>query len=83
MEITLINRTNQDASVYASLFQKIAKSAEKILDLPEDYELSVTFVRSQTIHKINRDYRNVDRPTDVISFRYFNTCKTQKPSKTA
>ena len=68
MEITLINRTNQDVSVYASLFQKIAKSAEKILDLPEDYELSVTFVRSQTIHKINRDYRNVDRPTDVISF---------------
>ena len=68
MEITLMNRTNQDVSVYASLFQKIAKSAEKILDLPEDYELSVTFVRSQTIHKINRDYRNVDRPTDVISF---------------
>ena len=68
MEITLINRTNQDVSVYASLFQKIAKSAEKILELPEDYELSVTFVRSQTIHKINRDYRNVDRPTDVISF---------------
>ena len=63
-----INRTNQDVSVYASLFQKIAKSAEKILELPEDYELSVTFVRSQTIHKINRDYRNVDRPTDVISF---------------
>ena len=68
MEITLMNRTNQDVSVYASLFQKIAKSAEKILKLPEDYELSVTFVRSQTIHKINRDYRNVDRPTDVISF---------------
>ena len=30
MEITLINRTNEDVSVYASLFQKIAKSAEKI-----------------------------------------------------
>ena len=47
MEITLMNRTNQDVSVYASLFQKIAKSAEKILKLPEDYELSVTFVRSE------------------------------------
>ncbi len=68
MEITLINHTNQSVEKYEALFQKISKSAEKILDLPKDYELSVTFVRSQTIHKINRDYRGIDRPTDVISF---------------
>ncbi|MCF0114831.1 MAG: rRNA maturation RNase YbeY, partial [Erysipelotrichaceae bacterium] len=30
--------------------------------------LSVIFVRSRTIHTINRDYRGIDRPTDVISF---------------
>ncbi len=68
MEITLINRTNQPVEKYDELFQKISKSAEKLLKLPNDYELSVTFVRSQTIHKINRDYRGIDRPTDVISF---------------
>lgn len=68
MEITLINHTNQTIDQYEELFQKISKSAEKILKLPTDYELSVTFVRSQTIHKINRDYRGIDRPTDVISF---------------
>ncbi len=68
MEITLINHTNQPIEKYEALFQKISKSAEKILKLPKDYELSVTFVRSQTIHKINRDYRGIDRPTDVISF---------------
>lgn len=68
MEITLINRTNQDVEQYQSFFQKIAENAEKILDLPDDYEISVTFVRSQTIHKINRDFRGIDRPTDVISF---------------
>lgn len=68
MEITLINHTNQTIETFEPLFQKIAKSAENILHLPDDYELSVTFVRSQTIHKINRDYRGIDRPTDVISF---------------
>ncbi len=68
MEITLINHTNQPMDQYEDLFKKISKSAEKILKLPTDYELSVTFVRSQTIHKINRDYRGIDRPTDVISF---------------
>lgn len=26
------------------------------------------FVDPEQIHEINRDYRNIDRPTDVISF---------------
>lgn len=68
MEITLLNKTNADIEEYQSLFETIAKSAENRLSLPDDYELSVTFVRSRTIHTINRDYRGIDRPTDVISF---------------
>lgn len=68
MEITLINRTNADISEYEAFFEKIAESAEKILHLSGTYEISVTFVRSRTIHQINRDYRGIDRPTDVISF---------------
>lgn len=31
-------------------------------------ELSLSFVDIETIHKINKEYRNIDRPTDVISF---------------
>ena len=68
MEITYINRTNKDISHWKPLFQKISASAEQVLNLPDDYEISVTFVRSRTIHQINRDYRGIDRPTDVISF---------------
>ena len=29
---------------------------------------NIIFVSSEEIHKINKEYRNVDRPTDVISF---------------
>lgn len=68
MEITIYNRTNQDMTKYETLFEEIASSAEKRLKLAHDLELSVTFVRSRTIHRINRDYRGIDRPTDVISF---------------
>ena len=68
MEITYINRTNEDISCWQDLFSRIAASAEKELGLKDDHEISVTFVRSQTIHQINRDYRGIDRPTDVISF---------------
>ncbi|UQD52793.1 rRNA maturation RNase YbeY [Bacillus methanolicus] len=36
--------------------------------LEEDCELSVTFVSNERIQEINREYRDKDRPTDVISF---------------
>lgn len=31
-------------------------------------QITVTLVDDEAIHEINRSYRNVDRPTDVISF---------------
>ena len=68
MEITVINRTNTDTEAFLPLFTMIAENAEKTLELAEDLQISVSFVRSRTMHTINRDYRGIDRPTDVISF---------------
>ena len=68
MELTIYNRTTQDVSRFTELFETIASAAETKLKLPKDHTISVTFVRSRTIHTINRDYRGIDRPTDVITF---------------
>ena len=35
---------------------------------PYDARVSVSFVNNDYIHKLNREYRNVDRHTDVLSF---------------
>ncbi|KLU65986.1 MULTISPECIES: rRNA maturation RNase YbeY [Desulfosporosinus] len=35
---------------------------------PEEAEVSLILVDNQRIHELNRDYRGVDRPTDVLSF---------------
>ena len=34
-----------------------------------DYEISVSFVDNDEIRELNKDYRNVDRETDVLSFQ--------------
>ena len=37
-----------------------------------DCEVSVTFTDNEGIHAINKEYRNIDRPTDVLSFPQIN-----------
>lgn len=36
--------------------------------LPNSLEISLTLVDNAAIHRLNRDFRGVDRPTDVLSF---------------
>ena len=33
-----------------------------------DFEVSLTFMDNEGIHVLNKEYRNIDRPTDVLSF---------------
>lgn len=39
----------------------------------EDATLTITFIRDRTMRRLNRDYRGIDKPTDVLSFAYYET----------
>lgn len=39
----------------------------------KDFYVSFMLTTNEVIHKINKEYRNMDRPTDVISFAYNET----------
>lgn len=66
----LINQTSEDMTVYEEKMKGIIERAFQILEINDDCELSCIFVDNEEIHRINQQYRKIDRPTDVISFAY-------------
>lgn len=51
-----------DVKKYRDIIKRVFKTVD------DNHIMTVIFVDKETIHSINRDYRGVDRVTDVISF---------------
>lgn len=64
----IINDTNKVIEELKPL-NKYVKYLVKELSL-EKCEFNIIIIDNMKIHKINKEYRNVDRPTDVISFAF-------------
>lgn len=50
------------------LLHEVIEEAAKYLNLPEGIELDLSIVSNEEIQVLNRDYRGLDKPTDVLSF---------------
>jgi len=68
MEITFIDETNAVSNDKVADIESLLQFAADYLKLPEETEMSVTFMDNAAIQVINRTYRGKDAPTDVISF---------------
>ncbi|WP_409022485.1 rRNA maturation RNase YbeY [Dellaglioa sp. P0083] len=68
MDLEIFDHTKAEPEKNITLIKEILNFAGKKIKLPDETEMSVTLMNNEEIHKINREYRNVDRPTDVISF---------------
>ena len=53
---------------YEQDFTAIIEQALTTLGIEDDVEVSCVLVDDERIHEINREYRHIDRSTDVISF---------------
>ncbi|EQK41940.1 putative rRNA maturation factor YbeY [[Clostridium] bifermentans ATCC 638] len=70
MEIILDNRQDK-IKVSEDLLGKINDIIVETLyyeGYEDNYEVSLSFVDNEEIHELNREYRGVDRATDVLSF---------------
>ena len=57
---------------YEEVYLDLLDKTMKHLGYKFDPIVSVSFVDNTFIHQLNRDYRKIDRPTDVISFAFLD-----------
>ena len=68
LDIALSDQTGRAQQKHLNMMEKLIVASAKELELPDNVELSVIIVDNQSIRELNRDYRSIDEPTDVISF---------------
>jgi probable rRNA maturation factor len=66
--IDFLDETNQVTDEQINEIEKVLNFAAAKLAIEDGSEVSVTFVTNEKIREINREYRNKDSVTDVISF---------------
>ncbi|WP_026558707.1 rRNA maturation RNase YbeY [Bacillus sp. J37] len=62
------DETNELTEEQIKTVEELLQFAADVEDVSEGAELSVTFVTNERIQEVNREYRDKDQPTDVISF---------------
>ncbi|TMN20995.1 rRNA maturation RNase YbeY [Lentibacillus cibarius] len=68
MHIDFHDETTSIQADYIDLLQRLLIFAAEKEVVASEAELSVIFVSNKEIQEINRNYRQQDKPTDVISF---------------
>lgn len=68
LEIDFFDETNTLADEEVAQIERIINFAADKLKVEDESEISITFVSNERIQEINREYRQKDKSTDVISF---------------
>ncbi|MFC2948387.1 rRNA maturation RNase YbeY [Virgibacillus sediminis] len=68
MHIDFHDSTNTVEPDHFDLLQRLLDFTAEKEDIPQEAEISVNFTGNEEIQELNRNYRQKDKPTDVISF---------------
>ncbi|RPA62414.1 rRNA maturation RNase YbeY [Aerococcus agrisoli] len=68
LDLLFEDKTGELTAENEKMLQDLLTYAANYMKLEGEIELSLTIVDDKEIHAINKEYRNIDRPTDVISF---------------
>ena len=69
MQITITyEKTNLQNNAYDEIIERVCQEAALVYGLGPQAEISILLCQNEYIHTLNKQYRNIDRPTDVLSF---------------
>ena len=77
IELSFFNDTNEE-KFDENYFLNIAQTVFKHLNLDYYFIFELNLVSLEQIHQINKEYRKIDRPTDVISFAFEDHVEGEK-----
>ena len=69
--MTILLENEENASFGFPIQEQLELLTEYVLDhekFPYEAEVNLTLTDNEEIHRINLEYRQIDRPTDVLSF---------------
>jgi probable rRNA maturation factor len=70
---------NVDKKIIDNIFKKISLLVQK----KQKWTLNIVFVEAKKIKELNKNYRNIDKVTDVLSFHYYEDFSNLKSKEIA
>lgn len=80
MEVTEINFLDiEENEEYIKILNKVLKKCFKVEDLNDkNLYINIVLTNPENIRKMNKEYRNIDKETDVLSFPMFEKEELEK-----
>lgn len=70
---------NFQGDIVDTIFKNISKN----IDIPQRWIINIVFVPESEIQELNKNYRDKDKSTDVLSFHYFEDFSTLEENEVA
>lgn len=65
-------QTDPIPKLYETLIKRVIRTTVAEQYPNHRFEVNVTICDDETIHQINKEHRNIDKPTDVLSFPFYD-----------
>lgn len=70
--MAIISVTGKCKTEYKSLASLVSETVFDLMNFPKELEVEIKFVSEKEIQRLNKEFRGIDRVTDVLSFPAFN-----------